>query len=502
MENTEAKNNEIPGYAGGSPQEEGSSPKGRRQKTGSQGTREEKDILGSISLPEGCLYGIETKRAMDNFHASGRPVSFGLIDAITTVKKAAAMANCQVGRLSEETETAILAACDDILSHRADDAFQTDAFQGGAGTSTNMNVNEVIANLGLLHMHHKPGEYQYLHPLDDVNMGQSTNDVYPTALRIASIRLVRRLSDSCSRLQESLQVRENEFDKIPKLGRTEMMDAVPITLGEEFGSYAQAIARDRWRIYKVEERLRQMNLGGTAVGTGDNAGRRYMYKVTDTLRDLTGLGLARAEFPMDLTQNNDVFVEVSGLLKALAVNLVKICTDLRLMGSGPNGGLGEIRLAPLQEGSTIMPGKVNPVIPEMVTQAAIRVMANDTAISTAASMGNFELNAFMPLIADTLLESLHLLVEATDSLRTKCIDLLSADEEGCRRHLDNALVIATVLSPSIGYDAASSLAVASKGDRKKFCQMVLEQGLMTKEDLHKALRKAKIPPITETEKQA
>ncbi len=455
-----------------------------------QKEREEQDSIGIVSLPEDCLYGIETARAVSNFTISGRTVAPELISAIVTVKKAAAQANRDTGRLSEEKADAILAACEELLREpdRFADAFPTDALQGGAGTSTNMNVNEVIANLALQHMGHECGEYQFLHPLDDVNMGQSTNDVYPTALRIASIRLVRALSLSCSRLQESLQIKENAYDRLPKLGRTEMMDAVPITLGEEFGAYAQAIARDRWRIYKVEERLRQINLGGTAVGVGSNTTRKYMYRVTDLLQDMTGLGLARAEYPMDLTQNNDVFVEVSGLLKALAVNLIKICTDLRLMNSGPYGGLGEIRLHPMQAGSTIMPGKVNPVIPEMVTQAGIHVIANDSAVTNCAAMGNFELNAFLPLIADRLIDSLNVLTGAVDALREKCIDLLEADEEGCRRHLDHALILATVLSPYIGYEKASALAKECGNDREAYCRRVLEEELLSEEELHKILR--------------
>lgn len=457
-------------------------------------TREDKDLLGSMELPQECLYGIETARALSNFQVTGRPVRMELITAMITVKKAAALANQDTGRLPEEKAEAIISACDEILrdpqSFRS--AFPADALQGGAGTTTNMNVNEVLANLGLRHMGHKPGEYVYLHPLDDVNMGQSTNDVYPTALRIASIGLVRALSQSCSRLQESLQRREQEYDRVVKLGRTEMMDAVPITLGEEFGAYAQAIARDRWRIYKVEERLRQINLGGTAVGNRNNTTRQYMYRVTDHLQELTGYGLARAEYPMDLTQNCDVFVEVSGLLKALAVNLIKISTDLRIMNSGPYGGLSEIHLKPLQEGSTIMPGKVNPVIPEMVTQAALAVIADDNAITSAASMGNFELNAFMPLISDRLLESLTVLDQAVRTLQEKCIDLLEADFAGCRKHLDHALIYATVLSPYIGYEKASELASECGNDRKKFCEKVIEEGLMTSEELHRVLHAEKL----------
>jgi aspartate ammonia-lyase len=281
--------------------------------------------------------------------------------------------------------------------------------------------------------------------------------VYPTALRIAAIRSLRTLSDACAALQESLQRRENEFESIEKLGRTELMDAVPITLGDEFGAYAQAVARDRWRLYKVEERLRQVNLGGTAVGRCDTAERQYRFRVIEILREQTGIGLASAEYPMDVTQNNDVFVEVSGLLKALAVNLMKISNDLRLMNSGPYGGLGEIRLKSLQKGSSIMPGKVNPVIPEMVMQCAMRAIANDTAITTAAAHGEFELNAFLPLIADALLESLLLLERAASILREKCINTLSPDPERCRRLLDGGFARATAYCPSLGYDTVSEV---------------------------------------------
>ncbi len=459
-----------------------------------ENTRIEKDLLGTMELPADCLYGIETARALSNFQVTGRPVRIELIAAMVLVKKAAALANLDTERLSREKAEAILFACDEILQdpEAFRSAFPADALQGGAGTTTNMNVNEVLANLGLKKMGRKPGEYSYLHPLDDVNLGQSTNDVYPTALRIASIGLVRALSQSCSRLQESLQRKEQEYSRIVKLGRTEMMDAVPITLGEEFGAYAQAIARDRWRIYKAEERLRQINLGGTAVGNRNNTTRQYMYRVTDHLQVLTEYGLARAEYPMDLTQNCDVFTEVSGLLKALAVSLIKICTDLRIMNSGPYGGLSEIHLKPLQEGSTIMPGKVNPVIPEMVTQAALAAIADDNAITSAASMGNFELNAFMPLIADRLLDSLTVLDQAVKSLQEKCIDPLEADASGCRKHLDHALIYATVLSPYIGYEKASELAAECGNDRQAFCRKVVQEGLMTSEELHRILHAEKL----------
>ena len=293
--------------------------------------RTEQDELGSALLSDHALYGLQTARALDNFALAYKPVNLRLVYAIVTVKKAAAQ-TYQSLNIKSETYAAIEKACNQVLSGQHDDQFQVDALQGGAGTTTHMNVNEVLASLA----------GAGVHPLDDVNRGQSTNDVYPTALRIAAIALLRSVSEECAKLQQALQRKELEFGDINKLGRTELMDAVPITLGEEFGAYAQAIARDRWRIYKIEERLRQVNLGGTAVGKADTAERRYRFTIIEKLRELTGIGLAEAEYPMDITQNNDVFVEVSGLLKALAVNLMKIANDLRLMNSGAKRRLGRI----------------------------------------------------------------------------------------------------------------------------------------------------------------
>jgi aspartate ammonia-lyase len=402
-----------------------------------------------------------------------------LIRAIVQVKKAAALVyeKLEIGR--ESVFRAIVKACDLALAGAADDMFIVDALQGGAGTSTNMNVNEVLANLALRVMGRRCGEYDVVHPLDDVNHGQSTNDVYPTALRIAAIGSLRGLSGACSKLQTALQEKENAFDDIRKLGRTELMDAVPITLGGEFGAYAQAIARDRWRLYKVEERLRQINLGGTAVGLPNRNMRKYAFDVVEELRLLTGIGLATAEYPMDITQNNDVFVEASGLLKALAVNLMKISNDLRLMNSGPHGGLGEIRLAALQAGSTIMPGKVNPVIPEMVMQAAMKVMAGDCAITIAAAHGEFELNAFLPLIADTLLENLSLLERAVTLLRTQCIELLTADRERCAELLGRSYAFAMACVPKLGYDCVARIIEKNRHNPEKIREE-LERNLSDK----------------------
>lgn len=419
--------------------------------------RIERDALGERELGDDILYGINTLRAKENFDLNQRSVRWELIEAIVTVKKAAAITYRRLDPERADVESAIVRACDKILAGGFENSFPIQALQGGAGTSTNMNVNEVLANLALEDMGEAKGRYDIIHPLDDVNRGQSTNDVCPTALRIAAIRRLRLLSDECSKLQTSLQEKENEWQTVEKLGRTELMDAVPITLGEEFGAYAQAIARDRWRIYKVEERLRQVNIGGTAVGLSGGADRKYRFGVIEELRRLTGFGLAAAEYPMDLTQNNDVFVEVSGLLKALAVNMMKIANDIRLMNSGPHGGLRELKIKSLQQGSSIMPGKVNPVVPEMVIQCAIQVMANDAAITMAAAHGEFELNAFLPLIADRLLESLELLNRAVSIFREKCVETLEADESKCKEHLNESYAFAAAFLPKLGYDVVSGV---------------------------------------------
>jgi aspartate ammonia-lyase len=415
-------------------------------------------------LPAHALYGLQTQRARENFTLGGPDTSLDLLHAMVEIKQAAALTYLELGIGKPGVYEAIVQACGKALAGEADDALRTPALQGGAGTSAHMNVCEVLANLALQSLGLPCGRYDVVHPLDDVNRGQSTNDVYPTALRIAAIRQLRTLSEGCAALQESLQAKENAFDGITKLGRTEWMDALPITLGSAFGAFAQAVARDRWRLYKAEERLRQINLGGTALGRGDQAERRYRHRVIEKLRELTGLGLAAAEYPMDLTQNQDVFVEVSGLLKAAAVNWMKIAGDLRRMQSGPLGGLGELRLAPMQVGSTAMPGKCNPVIPEMVTQVAMRVIANDAAITLAASQGEFELNAFLPLIAQSLLESMGLMTRAATLFRTKCIAPLQADPARCAEWLDRSCAFAASYAPALGHETVSAWMARYAGD--------------------------------------
>jgi len=450
----------------------------------------EHDSLGKLSVPEEALYGIHTQRAVENFSLARYPVRIELIKAIAEVKKACALTHRQLENLEPEKADAIVSACDEIIQGKHNDAFITDALQGGAGTSTNMNVNEVIANLASIKLGGQTGEESLVSPLDDVNRGQSTNDVYPTALRIASIYLVRSLADALAKLQESLQKKEQEFAGVLKLGRTQMMDAAPVSLGSTFGAWAQAIARDRWRIYKVEERLRQINLGGTAIGTGAAADRKYTYRVAEVLREITGLGLARAEYPMDLTQNNDVFVETSGLLKGCAVNLLKISGDLRLLNSGPKGGFGEITLEARQVGSSIMPGKVNPVIPEAVAQCAMKTIANDSAITMAASNGQLELNAFLPLIADCMLESLTILKNAVNTLRTKCIETVKANTERCLQNLNASTAPALALVPHIGYEAAAEIAKEAIDKNLSVYEVAKERNVLPEEKLKEILQHA------------
>lgn len=419
--------------------------------------RIEQDSLGSMELQDNDLFGINTLRAAENFKLPGKQTDLQMIHSLAIVKKAAALAYQELGVREDGIYNAIADACDDVIEGKYDDSFFLSAFQGGAGTSTNMNVNEVIANAALVKLGHKPGEYQIIHPLDDVNRGQSTNDDCPTALRISAITRLRHLSEACDQLEEKLRLRAAEFSKIRKLGRTELMDAVPITLGNEFNAYADAIHRDHGRMKVSEERLSKINLGGTAVGLGNNSTKEYRDLVLDKLNDLTQLQLEEPNNLMDPTQNNDVFVEVSGLLKALAVNLLKIAGDIRLMSSGPHGGFGEIHLQALQQGSSIMPGKINPVIPEMIMEVAMRVIANDSAITLASSRGEFELNAFFPLIADSLLESLDLLNSGIELFNTKCISTLKADSEACKRHLYASSAFGTAYIGKLGYDKVSHI---------------------------------------------
>ncbi len=443
--------------------------------------RTEHDLLGPRDVPAGALYGVHTVRAAENFPLAHRPVRAPLVHAYGAVKLACARTNHELGRWDDATFHAIESACEEMMEGLLDAHVIVDALQGGAGTSTNMNVNEVLANRALQLLGRDLGDYDALSPTDDINLHQSTNDTFPTALRVAGIQQLRALERDVVALLEAFQTQERRTADVVKIGRTQMQDAVLTTLGREMSAYAEAFARDRWRVYKCEERLRVVNLGGTAIGTGLGAPRRFIFRAVEHLRAITGLGLARAENLVEATQNADVFVEVHGILKALATNLVKIATDLRWLSSGPEAGLGEIRLPERQAGSSIMPGKVNPVIPEAVTQAAFRVMANDVAIAQACASGTLELNPFLPLVAECLLESLDLLRGACDIFRRLCVEGIEPNVARCRSNVDSATAIVTALVEEIGYDAASEIAQAARESGVSIRQVVLGRGLMSEE---------------------
>ncbi|MHB0869740.1 MAG: aspartate ammonia-lyase [Chloroflexota bacterium] len=449
--------------------------------------RIEHDSLGERAVPAEALYGIQSLRAAENFPLTGQRIHPELIRALAEVKQAAALANVRTGLLDKRIGEAIVSAAVEVARGNHHEQFIVDPLQGGAGTSTNMNANEVIANIAIGMLGGERGDYFLVHPLDHVNLSQSTNDVHPTALRIACLRLLAEASAAFAELQAALQEKEAQFAGVLKVGRTELQDAVPVTLGQEFSAWAQAVARDRWRLYKAEERLRQVNLGGTAVGTGLNAERRYTFLVIEKLREITGLGLARAENTIDVTQNADVFAEVSGFLKSAAVNLAKIAADLRLLSSGPRAGLGEIRLPDLQPGSSTMPGKVNPVATEALTQVAYQVMAHDLAVTLAAQAGQLELNAFLPLIAHNLLHAIQLLANGTRMFTARCIRGIAADEARCADNLEASLATVTALVPHLGYERAAAVAIQALRTGQTVRQVVEVEGLMERDRLELAL---------------
>jgi len=452
-----------------------------------QSFRTEHDLLGTRQVPADGLYGIHTVRALENFPLALRPVNPALIHAYGAVKLACAQTNHELGWWDEEKAGAIEASCLEMMEGRLDACIVVDALQGGAGTSTNMNVNEVLANRALQLLGKSPGDYQTVHPIDDINRHQSTNDTYPTALKVAAIQLLRMLQSEVIGLLEEFQRKEQQFARIVKVGRTQLQDAVLVTLGLEMGAYAEAFARDRWRIYKCEERLRIVNLGGTAIGTGISAPRQYIFRTVEKLRDITRLGLARAENLVECTQNADVFVEVSGILKSCATNLLKTSTDLRLMASGPDAGFGEIRLPERQAGSSIMPGKVNPVIPEAVSQAAVLVMSNDQAITQACALGNLELNAFMPLIADRLLSNIDLLCHACRIFRTNCVAGIEADESRCRSHVEGATALLTALVELIGYEKAQEIGATARSKGKRIREVAISEGFLSADEFDRMI---------------
>ena len=432
--------------------------------------RKERDSLGEKDIKD-VYYGIHTARAIENFDIKNKRVNEELIKAIALIKIAAAEANKKAGKLDENIANAIKEAASDLVSGNYTDVLVLPSIQGGAGTSTNMCVNEVIANIALEKMGHNKGEYNVINPLDHVNHSQSTNDVYPTAVKIASIKLLRELLDETMALQQELQNKEKEFSNVLKTGRTQFQDAVPLTLGQEFGAYAEAISRDRWRIYKIEERIRRVNIGGTAIGTGVGASGKYRYYVTEELQRMTGFGLARAENLIDATQNLDVYVEVHSLLKTMAVNLNKIARDLRIMSSKP---FSEISLEPLQAGSTIMPGKINPVGAEFIQQIYYKICGNDLTLTMACGDGELELNAMHPIIAEVFLESFELLRDGIRIFREKVVKNIKVNTENCKKHLENSITKASVYIEKYGYDRLAELIKESQKTGKKIEELMEE----------------------------
>ena len=443
------------------------------------GTRREQDSLGTRDIPDDAYHGIQTQRAIENFGISG--IAIGdfpqLIRALAMVKQAAALANRDTGLLGHEKCEAIVRACRDIMAGRLDDAFAVDVFQGGAGTSSNMNMNEVLANRALEHLGLPRGSYAALHPNDDVNLSQSTNDVYPTAVRLAIILSRTELLHALDGLTAAFQGKAEEFRDIVKIGRTQLQDAVPITLGQEFGAFAATLREDHDRIEEAAALFREVNLGGTAVGTRLNADPAYAARALAHLSAISGIELVQAGNLLEASWDTGAFVLYSGTLKRLAVKLSKIANDLRLLASGPRSGLGEIVLPAMQPGSSIMPGKVNPVIPEAVNQVCFQVIGNDLAVTMAAEAGQLQLNAFEPVIVFNILQSMRLLTRAMRLLADRCVSGVAANRAHCLAGAEASIALATALTPLVGYEQAAKIAKAALASGETVFAAAVREGL-------------------------
>lgn len=447
--------------------------------------RPEHDLLGDREVPYEVYYGVQTLRAIDNFHITGIPISHfpQLIESLAMVKKAAAMANHDLGLLDGDIKDAIVKACEEIINGKYQTHFVVDMIQGGAGTSTNMNANEVIANRALEHLGREKGQYDYCHPNTHVNMSQSTNDAYPTALKIAFINYNKILVETLKELVASFHKKAEEFKDVIKMGRTQLQDAVPMTLGQEFEAYSVMLREEIARLDDNCNLFLELNMGGTAIGTGINADPRYAQIVINHLKDITGLPVVLAENLVEATQDTGAFVMFSSAIKRLALKLSKICNDLRLLSSGPRAGFNEINLPKMQPGSSIMPGKVNPVIPEVVNQIAFKVIGNDVTVTMAAEAGQLQLNVMEPIIAQSIFESMEMLKNGMQTLRYRCIDGITANREVCRKYVENSIGIVTALGPKLGYEVISKLAKTALDDNRSVYELVLEQKLMSKEQL-------------------
>ncbi|RZT91385.1 aspartate ammonia-lyase [Ancylomarina subtilis] len=453
-------------------------------------TRQEHDLLGYKEVPADAYYGIQTLRAVENFDICGVKLSFYplFIDALAMVKMASAKANNELGLLSDELTKVIVKAGEEVLAGEYYDQFPVDMIQGGAGTSTNMNANEVIANRALELMGFEKGEYEHCHPNNHINLSQSTNDAYPTAIKIALINHNTRLVEVLKNLVESFRAKGKEFAHVIKMGRTQLQDAVPMTLGQEFEAYAANLEEEIARLNQNAQLFREVNMGATAIGTGINSEPEYSEKVVRHLQQITNLDIVLAGNLIEATPDTGSYVMYSSALKRLAVKLSKICNDLRLMSAGPRCGLNEINLPKMQPGSSIMPGKVNPVIPEVVNQVAFKVIGNDLTVTFAAEAGQLQLNVMEPVLVRSILESMEMLEKAMDVLKDKCITGITANEEHCREMVLNSIGIVTALNPTLGYEASSALAKEALADNRSVYDLVLEKNLLTKEMLDELLQ--------------
>ncbi|MBW5422785.1 aspartate ammonia-lyase [Streptomyces sp. BG9H] len=451
--------------------------------------RREHDLLGERDFPADAYWGIHSLRATENFPITGIPISVypQLIDALAAVKEAAARANEELGLLPKAKADAIAAACREIRAGHLHDQFVVDVIQGGAGTSTNMNANEVVANRALELLGHPKGAYEHLHPNEDVNLSQSTNDVYPTAVKVATISAVHGLLRAMSVVQDAFAAKALEFRDVLKMGRTQLQDAVPMTLGQEFSAYAVMLDEDRMRLAEAVELIHEINLGATAIGTGLNAPPGYAETARRHLAALTGMPLVTAANLVEATQDCGAFVHLSGVLKRIAVKLSKSCNDLRLLSSGPRAGLNEINLPPVQAGSSIMPGKVNPVIPEVVNQVCFEVIGNDVTITMAAEAGQLQLNAFEPVILHSLAKSITSLKAACLTLAERCVEGITANTEVLRASVETSIGLVTALNPYIGYTAATEIAREALVTGRGVAELVLEKGLLPPERLAELL---------------
>lgn len=446
-------------------------------------TRVEKDYVGERQVPAHAYYGVHSLRAVENFPMTGRKLHPAFIYSLAQLKKASALANVKAGALSVQVGEAICLACDRVMKGELQDQFIVDPIQGGAGTSMNMNANEVLANAAIEILGGEKGDYTLVHPNDHVNCGQSTNDVIPTAGKMTVLQLLHDLESSLDQLCIAFNRKALQFDGILKMGRTQLQDAVPVRLGQEFAAYASSVQRALMRIRECEKEMLTVNMGGTAIGTGLNADVHYFNAVTDVLSRLTGRPFTQARDLLDATQHTDCFAAVSGTVKTAALALSKIANDLRLMSSGPCTGLGEINLPARQNGSSIMPGKVNPVIPEVVSQAAFRIAGNDMTIAMAVEAGQLELNAFEPVIFDALFESIDLLKNAADTLAVHCVEGITANEKRCGELLEKSVGMAAALCPHIGYVKAARMAKEALNRQVPLRQVVLENGYLTSQKL-------------------